>query len=148
MYNTFLYPCSSLKLCSILNCFYSEAVAQRSSAKKVLLEISQNSWENTCARVSFLINLQVWWLLLVAAGCWCFWGPASGGLFYTPSTPLVAAPVYYEQAFSHHAPGLLEREWTKETEYAGGSKSVPCRGLMEWNRSLLSFLLKNMQSLG
>ena len=80
MYNTFLYPCSSLKLCNILNCFYSEAVAQRSSAKKVLLEISQNSWENTCARVSFLINLQVWWLLLVAAGCWCFWGPASGGL--------------------------------------------------------------------
>ena len=28
--------------------------------KKVLLEISQNSQENTCARVSFLINLQAW----------------------------------------------------------------------------------------
>ena len=36
-----------------------EAVAQRCSAKKVFLEISQNSQENTCPRVSFLIKLQV-----------------------------------------------------------------------------------------
>ena len=35
-----------------------EAVAQRCPAKKVLLEISQNSQENTCARNSFLIKLQ------------------------------------------------------------------------------------------
>ena len=33
-------------------------VAQRCSVKKVFLEISQNSQENTCARVSFLITLQ------------------------------------------------------------------------------------------
>ena len=32
---------------------YSEAVAQRCSVEKVFLEISQNSQENTCARVSF-----------------------------------------------------------------------------------------------
>ena len=32
------------------------------SIKKVLLDISQNSQENTCARVSFLIKLQ-------ASGC-------------------------------------------------------------------------------
>ena len=31
---------------------------QRSSLKKVFLKISQNSLENTCARVSFLIRLQ------------------------------------------------------------------------------------------
>ena len=37
----------------------SEAVTRRRSVKKVLLEISQNSQENTCARVS-LINLQAW----------------------------------------------------------------------------------------
>ena len=37
---------------------FSEAVAQRCSVKKVFLEISQNSQENTCARVFFLINLQ------------------------------------------------------------------------------------------
>ena len=30
-----------------------EAVVQRCSVKKVFLEISQNSQENTCARVSF-----------------------------------------------------------------------------------------------
>ena len=36
----------------------TEAVAQRCSVKKMFLEISQNSQENTCARVSFLIKLQ------------------------------------------------------------------------------------------
>ena len=53
-----------------------EAVVQRCSVKKVSLEISQNSQENNCARVSFLIKLQAsflrtpfliehhWWLLL------------------------------------------------------------------------------------
>ena len=34
----------------------TEAVIQRCSVKKVLLEISQNSQEHTCARVSFLIK--------------------------------------------------------------------------------------------
>ena len=36
--------------------FYSEAVAQRCFVKKVFLDISQNSQENTGARVSFLIK--------------------------------------------------------------------------------------------
>ena len=36
----------------------------RCSVKKVFLEISQNSQENTCARISFLIKLQVWGLKL------------------------------------------------------------------------------------
>ena len=35
-----------------------EAVAQKWSLKNLFLEISQNSQENTCARVSFLIKLQ------------------------------------------------------------------------------------------
>ena len=35
----------------------SEAVARRCFGKKVLLELSQNLQENTCARVSFLIKL-------------------------------------------------------------------------------------------
>ena len=34
---------------------HAEAVAQRCSLKKVFLEISQNSQENTCAKVSFFI---------------------------------------------------------------------------------------------
>ena len=36
----------------------TEAVIQRRSVKKVFLEISQNSQENTCAKVAFLIKLQ------------------------------------------------------------------------------------------
>ena len=36
----------------------SEAVARRSTVKKVFLKMSQNSQENTCARVSCLIKLQ------------------------------------------------------------------------------------------
>ena len=35
-----------------------EVVVQRRSAKEVFLKILQNSEENTCARVSFLIKLQ------------------------------------------------------------------------------------------
>ena len=38
--------------------FDTEAVVQRCSVKKVFLKISQNSQENTCARVYFLIKLQ------------------------------------------------------------------------------------------
>ena len=47
------------------NCFnnnrtrwFIEAVVQRCSVKKLLLEIWQNSQENNCARVSFLIKLR------------------------------------------------------------------------------------------
>ena len=49
-----------------------KAVAQTCSVKKVFLEISQNSQENTCSRVSFTIIFRGflifhfihWWLLL------------------------------------------------------------------------------------
>ena len=37
----------------------SQAVFWRWSIEKVFLEISQNSQENNCARISFLIKLQV-----------------------------------------------------------------------------------------
>ena len=36
----------------------TEALVQRCSVKKMFLEISQNSQENTCARISFLRKLQ------------------------------------------------------------------------------------------
>ena len=42
---------------AVLKCSL-EAVAQRCSVKKLFLEISQNSQENTCARVSLLLKLQ------------------------------------------------------------------------------------------
>ena len=43
---------------------WTEAVVQMCSIKKVFLEISQNSQENACARVSFLVKLQAWRLQL------------------------------------------------------------------------------------
>ena len=48
-----------MRVCNIVCLFvYSlESQIQRSSRPEVLLELSQNSQENTCARVSFLIKL-------------------------------------------------------------------------------------------
>ena len=43
---------------SMFLCENQEAVAQTCSVKKAFIKISQNSQENTCARVSFLIKLQ------------------------------------------------------------------------------------------
>ena len=39
-----------------------ETVVQRCSLKKVFLEISQNSQENTCARVSFSIKVHLYYM--------------------------------------------------------------------------------------
>ena len=51
-----------------------EAVAQRRSVKKVFLEMSQNSQENTCVTVSFLIKLQAESATLLKKRLWyrCF----------------------------------------------------------------------------
>ena len=49
---------SQFQLLDLSLCRSTEAVVWRCSIKKVLLEISQNSLENTCARDSFLINFQ------------------------------------------------------------------------------------------
>ena len=38
----------------------TKAAARIFSVKQVFLEISQNSLENTCTRVSFLTKLQAW----------------------------------------------------------------------------------------
>ena len=42
----------------VSNAKITDAVARKCSVKKVFLEVSQNSQENTSARVSFLIKLQ------------------------------------------------------------------------------------------
>ena len=62
-----------------------EAVIQRCSVKKVFLKISQNSEENICARVSFLIKLQTWGLAFSSE----FWKIFKNIFFYR--TPLVTA---------------------------------------------------------
>ena len=61
-------------LSRLVNCEATpEAVTQRCSVKKVLLEISQNSQENSCARVFYLIKLQARPVtLLKRLWHWCF----------------------------------------------------------------------------
>ena len=49
---------SGMKSKNLFFSFYSEAVIQTCSVKKVFLEISQNSLENTRARVSLITKLQ------------------------------------------------------------------------------------------
>ena len=44
----------------VITKFVLEVVTKRYSVKNVFLEISQNLLENTCARVSFLIKMQVY----------------------------------------------------------------------------------------
>ena len=50
--------CSLLSISDSNHNATAEAISQRCSVKKVFLEISQNSQENTSARVSFLSKLQ------------------------------------------------------------------------------------------
>ena len=56
VYNINLHRCDIAK--AILSQLVTEAVSRRCSVKKTFLEISQNSQENTCARVPFLIKLR------------------------------------------------------------------------------------------
>ena len=44
----------------IIKILNTEAFTQRCCENKVFLEISQNSKENACARVSFLVKLQLY----------------------------------------------------------------------------------------
>ena len=63
---------------------------QRCSIKKVFLEISQNSQENTYARVSFLITLQAWDLFLqnTSDGCFLIGSVLQAALHYNNSVIL------------------------------------------------------------
>ena len=49
---------------------HTEAATRSVLCKKLFLEISQNSQENTCARGSFLIKLQAWPATLLKKSIW------------------------------------------------------------------------------
>ena len=77
---------------------YIKAVARRYSVKKVFLEISQNSQENTCARDSFLIKLKACNFIKkesLAQMFSCEFCEISTNTFYYRA-PLVAASVHSE----------------------------------------------------
>ena len=54
----FIWVIKIVKTVKLIDTKYSEAATRGVLYKKVFLKISQNSQENTCARVSFLIKLQ------------------------------------------------------------------------------------------
>ena len=57
-----IYTINEIYLPRGLNNQQKRCVKKGLSVKMVFLKISQNSQENTCARVSFLIKLQAWGL--------------------------------------------------------------------------------------
>ena len=63
---------------------WAETVAQRCSVKKVFLEISQNSQENTCAKVSILIKFQASGLKPFTSVCPAHQVDELVLVFYTP----------------------------------------------------------------
>ena len=73
-------------------CHLSEAATRGVLCKKVFLEISQNSQENTCARVSFLINLQAWGLAQVFS---CEFCEISKNTFFTEHLWMTASHLCY-----------------------------------------------------
>ena len=87
-----------LKMVNTSFCLTSEAVMQRCSVKKVFLEIQQNSQGNTCARVSFFVNLHASTLQLyfIKKETLTQVIPVNFAKFLR--TPLVAASVTYQNA--------------------------------------------------
>ena len=74
-----------------------EAVIKRCSVKKVFLEISQNSQENICVRVSFLIKLFFIKKEALAQAFSCEFCEISKNIFFH-RTPQVADSVVPQQA--------------------------------------------------
>ena len=70
---------------STLNRFAPETFVRRCSVEKVLLEILKNLRENTCARVSFLINL------------FCKFCEISQNTFFYRTPPVAASVAPYKQ---------------------------------------------------
>ena len=64
---------SSLDISDIIIGVFYRSSHKSCSVKKVFLENSQSSQENTCARISFLIRLQTWDLFLQNTSGGCFW---------------------------------------------------------------------------
>ena len=73
-----------------------EAVAQRCSAKKVFLEISHNSQESTCVRVSFVTKLQTSGFETMAKVFSCEFFEISKSIFFYKA-PLVAASALFKK---------------------------------------------------
>ena len=76
---------------------FQETLARRCSVKKVFLEISQNSQENICARVSFVIKLQAL-AQVFSSGTGVFYSKNSFS-FRTPPVAASAFQKYYIKCY-------------------------------------------------
>ena len=76
---------------------FAETVVQTCSVKKLFLENSQNSHENTCSRVSFLINKREALSLVFS---YEFWEIFKNSFFHR--TPPVADSVFVSNSPSSH----------------------------------------------
>ena len=71
---------------------FQKQPARRCSVKKVFLEISQNSQENTCARISFSIKLQASDLKeTLAQVLFCEFSEISNNTFFYRAPPVTAS---------------------------------------------------------
>ena len=138
--------------------FISEAVVRRCSVKKMFLEISHNSQENTCARVSFLVKLQVWGPLLyfIKKRVWRKCSPVNFAKFLR--TPLVAASAtskYFHTLYGNvvhkmqiqmsnfiQAPALLVFAAISEFWFSGFSKHTIYKLITLVTAFLIAFLIK------
>ena len=89
---------------NLVNLGLAEAVARRCFVKKVFLEISRNSQENTCTRVSFLIKSQAEACNFIkkqtlAQVFSCEFCKISKNTFYY-RTPFVAASAFIKHMFN------------------------------------------------
>ena len=87
-----------------LKIFFREAVVQRCSVKKVFLEISQNSQENTCTRASFFTKRPEAWNFikketLAQVFSYEFYEISKNTFSYR--THLVAASVFKKSGFTY-----------------------------------------------
>ena len=87
-----------------LKIFFREAVVQRCSVKKLFLEISQNSQENTCTRASFFTKRHEAWNFikketLAQVFSYEFYEISKNTFFYR--THLVAASVFKKSEFTY-----------------------------------------------
>ena len=79
----------------------SEAVAQTCSVKKMFIKILQNSEENTCVRVSFLIKLQ----------------PSENTTFFYSTPPVAASVLTYEDYLNTTKMSLIKRSGLTNFKY-------------------------------
>ena len=154
LYQLFLYILSKTVFIFELRCWYwwrcqwwpqSGAVVRRCSVKELFLEISQNSQQNTCARVSFLIKLQEHHLLQnTSGGCFCpmpiFLSDCAFSIMSNKMSKLYTLHVPKFQQCTKHFCALIHL--TKKKKKKIGLYGMSCDSPSSFNSVYLETILK------